>query len=282
MAPPERSIDEEVYHLSMDALWQRIRDEASQDAAAEPRLATFLHSVVLSQRSMCASLSVLLANKLADSGGLAGPVQLMTTLREAYASDPALMGAACADMQSVLDRDPACTRYSQCLLYFKGYQAVQAQRVAHWLWDQGRRSLALALASRVNDVFGVDLHPGATLGCGLLLDHASGVVIGETAVVGDNVSMLHRVALGGSGCERGSARHPIIGNGVLLGAGVSVLGPVTVGSGSKVGAGSLVIGDLPAHCVAVGVPAKVIERDMRDEPVADMDQCADFILDFVI
>uniref|UniRef100_A0A7S0WPA3 serine O-acetyltransferase n=1 Tax=Chlamydomonas leiostraca TaxID=1034604 RepID=A0A7S0WPA3_9CHLO len=292
--PPERSLDDDneeyhpsdgwrarPHHLSRHALWQRIRDEAAEDAALEPRLATFLHAVVLSHGSMCSALSALLANKLGD-GQLAGPVQLMSLLRDAYRAEPELLGAACADLQSVLDRDPACTRYSQCMLYFKGYQAVQAYRVSHWLWGRGRRSLALALASRVNEVFGVDIHPGARLGWGLLLDHATGVVIGETAVVGDNVSMLHRVALGGSGTVRGHARHPQVGHGVLLGAGVTVLGAVNIGPGSKVGAGSLVISDLPPHCVAVGVPAAVIKRDMRDEPVADMDQCADFILDYVI
>jgi serine O-acetyltransferase len=133
----------------------------------------------------------------------------------------------------------------------------------------------------MSEVFHVDIHPAAQLGRGVMIDHATGVVIGETAVVGDNVSMLHHVTLGGSGTGRGS-RHPTVGNGVLLGAGVTVLGPVTVGAGTKVGAGSVVVTDLPCHCVAVGVPARIIKRDMIKEPVADMDQCTDLILDYVV
>ncbi len=168
------------------------------------------------------------------------------------------------------------------MLQFKGYQAVQIYRVSHWLWNQGRQALALALQARVCELFAVDIHPAAVLGRGVMLDHASGIVIGETAVVGDNVSMLHHVSLGGSGTGRG-VRHPQVGHGVLLGAGVAVVGPVRVGAGTKVGAGSVVVTDLPAHCVAVGVPARIVKRDIRKEPVREMDQMADMILmDFVI
>jgi len=141
--------------------------------------------------------------------------------------------------------------------------------------------LAVALQSRISEVFHVDIHPAATFGRGILLDHATGVVIGETAVVGDNVSMLHHVTLGGSGTGKG-IRHPTIGHGVLLGAGVSVLGNVTVGCGAKVGAGSVVVSDLPCHSVAVGVPARILKQNVRSEPCQDMDQTEDFILDYVI
>lgn len=143
------------------------------------------------------------------------------------------------------------------------------------------QALALALQSRVSEVFHVDIHPGAQLGRGILLDHATGVVIGETAVVGDNVSMLHHVTLGGSGTGTG-VRHPSVGHGVLIGAGASILGPVSVGAGSKIGAGSVVVTDLPCHCVAVGVPARIVKLNIISEPVKDMDQCCDFILDYVI
>jgi serine O-acetyltransferase len=152
---------------------------------------------------------------------------------QAYAADPDIIDAGVADMLACRDRDPACVGYSTCLLYFKGFQALQAHRVAHWLACNGRVALALALQSRVSEVFHVDIHPGAMIGRGVLLDHATGVVIGETAVVGDNVSMLHAVSLGGSGTGS-EIRHPTVGHGVLLGAGVAVLGPVVIGAGSKV------------------------------------------------
>lgn len=184
-------------------------------------------------------------------------------------------------MQSVIDRDPACEKYTQCILYFKGFQAVQSQRIAHWLWKKGRKALALALQSRISEVFHVDIHPAAVLGRGIFVDHATGVVIGETAVIRDNVSMLHHVTLGGSGTGKGQ-RHPTIGHGVLLGAGVTILGPVSIGCGTKIGAGAVVVQDLPTHCVAVGVPAKVIKRDCIGEPCSDMDQCQDFILNYQI
>eukprot|EP00200_Dunaliella_tertiolecta_P001238 CAMPEP_0202363852 /NCGR_PEP_ID=MMETSP1126-20121109/15479_1 /ASSEMBLY_ACC=CAM_ASM_000457 /TAXON_ID=3047 /ORGANISM="Dunaliella tertiolecta, Strain CCMP1320" /LENGTH=390 /DNA_ID=CAMNT_0048958347 /DNA_START=100 /DNA_END=1272 /DNA_ORIENTATION=- len=268
------------HHLQKDQLWERICEEARQDAMLEPRLATFLHSVVLSHKSVEAAFSFLMAAKLADNMML-GPVQILTIFREAYDDDPSILEAGLSDLQAVIDRDPACSKYSQCLLYFKGFQAVQCYRVTHWLWQRGRKALALAIHSRVCQLFDVDIHPGARIGRGVMLDHATGIVIGETAVVGENVSMLHHVSLGGSGTGRG-VRHPNIGHGVLLGAGVIVLGPVSLGAGSKVGAGSVVVSDIPEHCVAVGVPAKIIKCSLKGEPVREMDQCTDFILDYVI
>lgn len=168
----------------------------------------------------------------------------------------------------------------QVLLFFKGFQAIQAYRVSHHLWHHGRRSLAYALQSRISQVFDVDIHPAAYIGRGVMVDHATGVVIGETAVVGDNVSMLHRVTIGGSGSMTG-VRHPTIGHGVLLGAGTTIVGPIHVGHSTKIGAGSMVCQDLPEKCVAVGVPARVIRQDKKQEPCSDMNQ-ADYVLDFVI
>lgn len=278
---PSRGWKTQPHHPSKQGLWQQLRLEAWRDAAAEPSLASFLYSTILSHTSLENTLAFLLSNKLSNSSTLLESVQLMGLFQRAYASDPEIIDGAVADMLAVKDRDPACDKYSQALLHFKGYQAMQCHRVSHWLWNQGRQTLALALQSRASELFHVDIHPGASIGRGVLLDHATGVVIGETAVVGDNVSMLHQVSLGGSGTGKGT-RHPSIGHGVLLGAGVSVLGPVYVGPGSKVGAGSVVISDLPAHSVAVGVPARVIKRDVLKEPVKDMDQCEDFILDYVI
>lgn len=188
---------------------------------------------------------------------------------------------ALADMQAVMDRDPACVGFLQATLFFKGFHAIQSHRIAHWLWTHDRKALALALQSRISEKFHVDVHPAAHIGRGVLLDHATGVVIGETAAIGDNVSMLHHVTIGGSGTRAGQ-RHPAVGHGVLLGAGVCVLGPIEVGSGTKVGAGSVIVTDLPRKCVAVGVPARIIKQDRTLEPCQDMDQAGDFVLDFNI
>jgi len=267
------------HHLSRAALWEAIRGEAKGDADKEPALASFLYSTILVHPNLEKTMAFLLANKL-SSPTLLG-TQLMALFNEAYEAEPDIMEACVADLQAVFDRDPACDKYTQCILYFKGFQAVQCHRIAHHLWHRGRRTLALALQSRMSEVLHVDIHPKAQLGRGILIDHATGVVIGETAVVGDNVSMLHHVTLGGSGTGRG-VRHPTIGHGVLLGAGASVLGPIRIGAGTKIGAGSVVVTDLPTHCVAVGVPARIIKRDVTAEPCEDMDQQQDFVLDFVI
>ncbi|KAL4428115.1 hypothetical protein ABPG75_002204 [Micractinium tetrahymenae] len=266
--------------LSQAQLWARIQQDARDVAAAEPVLASFAHMTVIMHSSLARSLAFILANKL-QSSTLLG-MQLTRLFVEAYEDDPSLVEAAVADLQAVVDRDPACETYVQPLLFFKGFQAIQAHRVSHWMWQRGRRALAVALQSRMSEVFGVDIHPAARIGWGVMMDHATGIVIGETAIVGDNVSLLHHITLGGSGTGKG-ARHPVIGNGVLLGAGVSVLGPVVVGHCTKVGAGSVVATDLPPHVVAVGVPARVIKRlDEFEEPVKEMDQVSGFILDYVI
>ncbi|GLC36489.1 hypothetical protein PLESTB_000153800 [Pleodorina starrii] len=276
---PSQGWRPQPHHLTKDQLWARIREEAQLDAASEPALASNLYSTILAHSNIEKSMAFLLANKLAWPTMLG--MQLMRLIQDAYDDDSELMDACLADLQAVYDRDPACDRYTQAILYFKGFQAVQSYRVAHWLWQKGRKALALALQSRISEVFHVDIHPAAQLGRGIMIDHATGVVIGETAVVGDNVSMLHHVTLGGSGTSRG-VRHPTIGHGVLLGAGVTVLGPVTVGAGSKVGAGSVVVTDIPCHAVAVGVPARIIKRDLIKEPVNTMDQCVDFVLNYDI
>lgn len=261
-------------------LWSSIRTEAKLDAETEPLLASFLHTNILAHQSLGKALSHLLASKM-QSRTLLG-TQLMRLIFDAYQDDPDILEAGMADMEAAKERDPACDKYTQCILYFKGFQAIQCQRIAHWLWRKDRKMLAIALQSRVSEVLHVDIHPAAQLGFGVLIDHATGVVIGETAVVGNNVSMLHHVTLGGSGTGKG-VRHPTIGDGALLGAGVSVLGPIRVGAGCKVGAGSVVVKELPDYCVAVGVPARIIKQlQIKREPSIDMDQCDDFILDYII
>ena len=235
---------------------------------------------MLAHGSLPRCLAAVLAQKLACDTLPATP--LASLFEAAYGADAALVAAAHADLQAVLDRDPACTSYVQCLLFFKGVQALQTHRLAHALWQAGRRPLALFLQSRVSEAFHVDIHPGAVVGPGLLLDHATGVVIGETAVVGANVSLLHHVTLGGTGVGAGD-RHPKLGDGVLLGAGVAVLGPVRVGDCAKVGAGSVVLTDVPPRCTAVGVPARVVLRPPppgAPEPGLSMDQTS-FLDDWI-
>jgi serine O-acetyltransferase len=159
-------------------------------------------------------------------------------------------------------------------LFFKGYHALQSYRAAHWLWQQGRECLALFLQNRISQVFDVDIHPGARIGRGVMIDHATGVVIGETVVLEDNVSMLHGVTLGGSGCGKGD-RHPKIRAGVLIGVGAKILGNIEIGEGAKIGAGSVVLDAVAAHTTVAGVPAKLIGRPRGDEPSRDMDHHLD-------
>jgi serine O-acetyltransferase len=190
---------------------------------------------------------------------------------EAYRSDSTLGRAARADIVAVFDRDPACHRFIQPLLFFKGFQAVQAYRVGHWLWQQGRRDLAYMIQMRISEMFGVDIHPAARIGKGIMIDHAHSIVIGETAVVGDNVSMLHSVTLGGTGKEE-EDRHPKIGDGVLIGAGAHVLGNIKVGNCSRVAAGSVVLAEVPPCTTVAGVPAKIVGEAGCDQPSLSMDQ----------
>ena len=189
----------------------------------------------------------------------------------AYETDPDLSQAARADLVAVNDRDPACSRYLQPILFFKGFQALQAYRVGHWLWKQGRKDMAYFVQMRISEAFGVDIHPAARLGRGIMIDHAHSIVIGETAVVGDNVSMLHSVTLGGTGKEDGD-RHPKIGNGVMIGAGAKVLGNIRVGYCSRIAAGSVVLQDVPPCKTVAGVPARVVGEAGCDQPSVSMDQ----------
>ena len=270
----------QAHHKSPEQLWAAICGEAREESEKEPALASFLYASILSHRSIERSMAFVLANKVSSPTLLS--VHLLKLFNEVYESDPALAECLRADMEAVKDRDPACDSYTQIMLFFKGYQAIQAYRITHALWKQGRTALALALQNRISEIFHVDIHPAARLGRGLMIDHATGVVIGETSVLGDNVSILHGVTLGGSGTGRG-VRHPRIGHGVLLGAGVCVLGPVTIGDAAKVGAGSVVVTDVPNHSVAVGVPARIVRGSINtQEPCADMDQTDGYIHDFII
>ena len=259
---------------NLDPVWARIREETERHASDEPMLASFLHASILNHNSLECALSFHLANHL-DSVA-ASSLMLREVILKAFRSDDSIGKAVRADLLAVLERDSACQEIYIPFLYFKGFHALQCHRVAHWLWSQGRESLGLFLQNRVSTEFGVDIHPAARLGSGILLDHATGLVIGETAVVGNNVSILQSVTLGGTGKDEGD-RHPKIGDGVLISAGAKILGNICVGEGAKVGAGSVVLEEVPPHTTVAGVPAKVVGRPASDQPALEMehDFCCD-------
>jgi len=263
------------HYLEKDNLWATIREEVDRDSRAEPMLASFFYSTVLAHQTIEESLAFILANKLHCN--VLPATQLMQLFLEVFSSEELeVKSGFLADLLATFDRDPACKKYSTCLLYFKGFHAIQTHRVAHHLYKQGRQSLAGLLQSRSSEMFHVDIHPAARVGKGIMMDHATGVVMGESTVVGDNVSMLHHVTLGGSG-KSGVDRHPKIGSGVLIGAGAVVLGNVRVGNCSKIGAGSVVIKEVPPRHVAVGVPARNIPLNKNTPvPVNSMDSRFDF------
>lgn len=254
---------------SLDPVWTMIRREAEDVARDEPLMASLIHAGVLHHTSLERALSYRIAQKLASSD--MSDLILREIADGAYANEPTLGTAARADIMAVYERDPACHRYLQPLLFFKGYQALQCYRLGHWLWMRGRQDMAYFVQMRTSEVFGVDIHPNAKMGQGILIDHAHSIVIGETAVVGDNVSMLHSVTLGGTGKEDGD-RHPKIGNGVLIGAGAAVLGNITIGNCSRVAAGSVVLEDVPACKTVAGVPARIVGDAGCAEPSKLMDQ----------
>lgn len=252
-----------------DQIWDTIRAECAEAAANEPLLAGYLSHVVLSQPDLEHALSYILASKL-DSPTLPA-MSLRTIIGDVIGDDECIQRAILADLQAVVSRDPATPGYSNPLLYFKGFHSIQAYRVAHFYWTKDRKPLALFLQSRVSEVFAVDIHPGARIGQGIMFDHATSVVIGETAVVGDDFSMLHEVTLGGSGKEGGD-RHPKIGRGVMIGAGAKVLGNIKVGDGAKIGSGSVVLKEVDPHTTVAGVPAKVVNVPPASLPALSMDQ----------
>lgn len=250
-----------------DALWRAIREETAAEAAKEPILASFLHATILNHDSLAAALSFHLASKLDSS--TAPALLLREVIDRALGADPDIVDAVRDDIVAVRQRDSACPQYSTSLLYFKGFHALQTYRVAHWLWRQGRRELALFFQNLMSVEFGVDIHPAARIGRGIMLDHATGIVIGETAVVGDNVSIMQSVTLGGTGKESGD-RHPKVGNGVLISAGAKILGNIRIGDNAKVAAGSVVLNDVPPHTTVAGVPAVEIGRPGCEHPALEM------------
>lgn len=249
--------------------WKRLRFEAQAAAAEEPSLASYLSAAILSHQTLGEALSFHLAEKLSGPG--MGPQQVRHILVSVYESSDDLIEKAETDMQAVLERDPACRGMLQPFLFFKGFLALQTHRVAHELWRQGRETLAFHFQSRASELFDVDIHPAARIGRAVMLDHASGITIGETAIVGDGCSLLHGVTLGGTGKEVGD-RHPKIGKGVLLSVGAKILGNITIGDEAKVAAGSVVLKDVPSRCTVAGVPARIVAGPACCEPAKTMDQ----------
>ena len=261
-------------------VWAALRNEAEHTARTEPALASLVNAVILSHDNLGDALSYQLAHKLGDQELRA--MSLRELAIEAYQASPNLVETAEADLKAVFERDPACKGYVQPFLFFKGFQALQTQRIAHWLWGQGRETMAFYLQSRMSEIFQVDIHPATQIGSGVFIDHGTGIVIGETAVIGDDVSLLQGVTLGGTGAERGD-RHPKIGRGVLLGAGAKVLGNIQIGDYAKVASGSVVLKPVPAHCTAAGVPARLVNCPTGEEPARTMDHTlADMVYDYVI
>jgi serine O-acetyltransferase len=261
-------------------VWAALRNEAEHTARTEPALASLVNAVILSNDNLGDALSYQLAHKLGDQELRA--MSLRELAIQAYRSAPELVVTAEADLKAVYERDPACKGYVQPFLLFKGFQALQTQRIAHWLWGQGRETMAFYLQSRMSEIFQVDIHPATRIGSGVFIDHGTGIVIGETAVIGDDVSLLQGVTLGGTGAERGD-RHPKIGRGVLLGAGAKVLGNIQIGDYAKIASGSVVLKPVPAHCTAAGVPARLVNCPTGEEPARSMDHTlADVVYDYVI
>ncbi len=257
---------------SIDPIWSALRSQAQELAAREPALASFVHATILNHSRLEDALSYHLAKKV--GGDDVSPMLAREIFDEAMLADGEIGAAVRADLSAVFERDPACHSYVSAFLFFKGFHALQCYRIAHWLWTKQREGMALFFQSRISELFDVDIHPGATLGRGIMIDHATGVVIGETAVVEDDVSMLHGVTLGGTGKETGD-RHPKIRRGVMLSMGAKVLGNIEVGEYSRIGAGSVVLRSVPAHCTAVGVPAKIVNCAGSERPSQEMNQFID-------
>lgn len=253
----------------VDPLWRDLLAEAEMAALIEPMLGGFLWPTVLGRASLEEAVARRVAMRLGNDVLSADLVQ--ETFAEAFAAAPELAAALRTDLRAILERDPACERVLEPVLYFKGFHALETHRLAHWLWRGGRRDLALLLQSRSSEIFQTDIHPAASFGEGVFLDHATGIVAGETVIVEDDVSILQGVTLGGTGSDR-RARHPVIRRGTLIGADAAVLGSVEIGAFSRIAAGSVVLEDVPACATVAGVPARIVGTGGCPEPARLMDQ----------
>lgn len=250
-----------------DIVWQSILEETRIHAVKEPALASFLYATVLNHDTLAGALSYHLAHKLGSSE--INALEAREIIEQALTNDPSIICSVSADLHAVFDRDSACDSYLYPFLYFKGFHALQSYRVAHWLWKQGRECLALFFQSQIAIAFSVDIHPAARIGKGIMLDHATGIVIGETTVIEDDVSIMQAVTLGGTGKDSGD-RHPKVRQGVLLSAGAKILGNIEIGRNAKVGAGSVVLKSVAPCSTVAGVPAVVVGKSSRSTPALDM------------
>jgi serine O-acetyltransferase len=254
----------------VDPIWAEVRREAETIVAADPAIASFVYSTILNHDRLEDAVIHRIAQRL-DSAVVSAEV-IRLAFREAIAENPEIGEAFRCDIAAVYDRDPACDRHIEPVLYFKGFHAIQTHRLAHWLWEKGRRDFGLYLQSRSSSVFQVDISPAAPIGRGVFFDHATGIVVGRTSVIEDDVSILQDVTLGGTGKEQGD-RHPKIRRGVLIGAGAKILGNIEVGEGAKVAAGSVVLHQVPPYTTVAGVPAKIVGKVHGDtEAARGMDQ----------
>jgi len=249
-------------------VWSRLKQEAAAYATKEVALSSLLHATILDQENLGSALVNHLSEKLATPDF--STLKLRNVLTDALEADKTIVEYAAKDLLAVKDRDPACTSFLQAFLYFKGFMAIQTYRCSHSLYNGGRDLLAFHLQNRTSELFGVDINPAARIGHGIMLDHATGFVVGETAVIGNDCSILQGVTLGGTG-KADEDRHPKIGDRVLIGANASVLGNIEIGNGAKIAAGSVVLKPVPSNCTAAGVPAKLV-GDCCDNPAGSMDQ----------
>jgi serine O-acetyltransferase len=249
--------------------WQQLKDEAEQLVDNEPLLSSYVHTCILAHHNFETTLSFILSNKLADD--VMGALSVREMFDQSYLLHPEVVDAAIYDIQAVFKRDPAVHSFLTVLLNFKGFQAIQVHRLAHQLWLSGRQDLALFIQSRNSETFSVDIHPAAKIGQGVIVDHATCVVVGETSVIENNVSIMQSVTLGCTGNEAGD-RHPKVREGVMIGAGAKILGNINIGKGAKVGAGSVVLADVPAHVTVAGIPAKIVGKPTCQKPCETMQQ----------
>ena len=249
-------------------IWDKMRQEAAQFATREPALSSLLHAVILDQEDFGQALVNHLATKLSTDD--LSPLKLRKVLDKATQVDCEIVAFAEKDLRATRERDPACQSFLQAFLYFKGYLAIQTHRFAHALYKADRRLMAFHLQNRSSELFGVDINPVARIGHGIMLDHATGFVVGETAVVGNNCSILQGVTLGGTG-KSNEDRHPKIGDRVLIGAGANVLGNIQIGDGAKIAAGSVVLKPVPENCTVAGVPAVPVGGPCCGNPASSMD-----------
>ncbi len=255
--------------MNIESLWDDIVSQTQHSIAQEPLLRKLYQNQIIEHKSLSCAISHILASKLFD---VYMPLhELEQLINNAYDNSPNIINATARDIEAVRERDPAISSYPEVLLHLKGFMALQSYRVGHYLWQQNRKQLALYLQSRISEVFDVDIHPAAVIGKGVMLDHAHGIVIGETSIVEDNVSILQEVTLGGTGKESGD-RHPKVRAGVLIGAGSKILGNIEIGEGAKIGAGSVVLKAVAPHTTVAGVPAKTIGSPESIMPALDMCQ----------